>query len=297
MITAVGVGTDPTIQHFCATARELGAAVRLVDLINVVAGGWEFHLPADNASWVAADAAARIELDPHGAFFCRLIDLGPVYPTSTIAWATAIAGFASWLELCPGNVVNRPGHANDNASKPLHEARLVAADFAVPPSVTACSRDVLTRFTAEGLTIAKAISGQRTDCRVVSLEDFDDYDERSGPVHLQRYVEGDDVRAHVVGDEVVSVRIVSEATDYRTDSGATFEKYSLPPEVEYRLRTASRAFGLAFAGWDLRVAADVYWALEANPMPGYSYYDMRLDGRITRAILDYFAAYERGGMQ
>jgi hypothetical protein len=45
-------------------------------------------------------------------------------------------------------------------------------------------------------------------------------------------------------------------------------------------------FGLAFAGWDLKVRNDECWILEANPMPGYSYYDEKLGGRITRALVD-----------
>lgn len=286
MITAVGLGTDPTIAYFCDTAARLGAEVQLIDLADVVEGAWQLNLPADGGSRVSLGPLTH-HLDPAGAYYCRLIDLGGVSPTQGVEWRTVVTAFGSWLELCPGTVVNRPGHANDNACKPLHEARIASLGFDVPPSFTGSRREELIAFAAEGRTVAKALSGQRADCRPVTAADFDEYDERSGPVHLQRFVEGDDVRAHVIGDEVISVRINSAGTDYRLDRNADFEPFCLPEHVADLVRRGTRDFGLAFAGWDLRVRGERYWALEANPMPGYSYYDRKLDGRITRALIRY----------
>jgi glutathione synthase/RimK-type ligase-like ATP-grasp enzyme len=287
VITAVGLDTDPTIRYFCATAAQLGAAVQLIDLAQVVTGSWQLSLPPHHPSWVSWDTSSRHCLDPDGAYYCRLIDLGGVCPTQTLVWKTVVTAFSSWLELCPGTVVNRPGHANDNACKPLHEARLASMGFAVPPSFTGSRRSELIAFTAEGATVAKALSGQRADCRVVTVDDFVDYDDRSGPVHLQRFVPGDDVRAHVVGDEIIAVRIMAAGPDYRLDTAAHFERCTLPDRVADLLRQATRSFGLAFAGWDLRVRGDECWVLEANPMPGYSYYDSQLEGRITGALIDH----------
>src|SRR5260221_3799109 len=196
MITAIGIGTDPTICYFCTTAAQMGASVQLIDLKTVVASTWQLNLPPDHPSWVSKNSVSGQCLDPYGAYYCRLIDLGDVSPTQYVTWRTVITAFSSWLELCPGTVVNRPGHVNDNACKPLHEARLAAIGFAVPPSFTGSRRSELIAFTAEGRTIAKALSGQRADCRIVTVDDFADYDDRSGPVHLQRFVEGDDVRVH-----------------------------------------------------------------------------------------------------
>jgi hypothetical protein len=287
MITAVGLGTDPTIRHFCEVGTRLGAKIRLVDLADVVDGDYQLSLPPDGTSWVSHPLHGRWHLDPDDAYYCRLIDLGSVCPAQSIAWRTVITGLGAWLELAPGVVVNRPGHINDNACKPLHESLLASTGFPVPDSFTGSRRADLIEFTSAGSTIAKALSGQRVDCRHVTVDDFTDYDDRSGPVHLQRFVPGDDVRSHVVGDRVISARIRSERIDYRTDRRAAFEPYSLPDRIAELLCKASAHFQLAFVGWDLRIDGDDWWILEANPMPGYSYYDTKLEERITRLLLEY----------
>jgi glutathione synthase/RimK-type ligase-like ATP-grasp enzyme len=184
----------------------------------------------------------------------------------------------------------------DNACKPLHEVCLTHNDFRVPPSFTGSRRSDLIAFTAEGKTIAKALSGQRADCRVVTVEDFATYDDRSGPVHLQRFVEGDDVRAHVVGGDIVAVRITSNHSDYRNDAAAIFTPCTLPDQLAVQLCKATRSFGLAFAGWDLRMYDDTWWLLEANPMPGYSYYDKQVGGRITRMLIAYLQDHSHTGV-
>jgi hypothetical protein len=288
MITVIGVRTDPTIRYFCANAVALGSSVQFIDLAELVTGSWQLTLPHSDASWVNTTdclQGARLHLDPCGGYYCRLIDLGCVCPTQAVVWRTIIGAFSGWLELCAGIVVNRPGHANDNACKPFHEARLSRMGFAVPESYTGSRKSDLAAFAAAGKTIAKALSGQRADCRIVTQADFEDYEDRSGPVHLQRYVPGDDIRAHVIGNEIVSIRIVSSTPDYRIASDVRFEDCELPISLADELRSATRTFGLAFAGWDLKLDRQDYWVLEVNPMPGYNYYDAKLDKRITRALL------------
>ena len=294
MITAVGLARDPTIKHFVETARRLGNDVRLIDLDAVVGSRWELRLPPDEQSWVVADGD-MIRLDPDDAHYCRPIDLGLVDVARALEWRTLTTAVESWLELVPGTVVNRPGHVFDNSSKPLHEARIEALGLSVPPSVTSSSRTELLAFVEGGNAIAKALSGTRGDCRQVAAEDFDDYEEHSGPVHLQRFVSGYDVRAHVIGDRVITTRVRSSHPDYRLDRDVEFEPWQLPDAVNARLHVATREFGLLFAGWDLRVDDDDrHWVFEANPMPGYSYYDGQLGGEITEALIGCLTAAARG---
>jgi RimK-like ATP-grasp domain len=285
MITAVGIGTDPTILYFCKTAARLGVDVKFIDLMKVVSGTWQINLSFEHDSWVLEDRTTYHTLNPKDAYYCRLIDLGSVDTKQNVVWRTVINAFTGWLELCPGKVVNRPGHVNDNACKPLHEACLSNLGFIVPPSFTGSSKSALIDFTAGGKTVAKALSGQRADCRIVTVDDFAEYDDLCGPVHLQRFVIGDNVRAHVIGDEVIAVRINSFESDYRLDRAATFEPYVIPADIVDLLRKATRSMGLSFAGWDFKVSNDKYWTLEVNPMPGYSYYDRFLDGKITDSLI------------
>ena len=279
MITAIGLETDPTMRHFRESAAGKGVEIRFVDLQRQIAEPLE--IPP------AGPSAAVLDFHPTESFYCRLIDLAPVNPAQSVAWRSLLCGMMGWLELFPGRVVNRPGHAVDNACKPLHEALLARMGFSIPPSVSSSRRDILLDFLAGSPAVAKPLSGQRADCRIVSGEDFEDYDDRSSPVHLQRLVRGDDVRAHVIGGTVVALRIHSDQADYRTDGDAASEPCILPEGLCEALCRATRGMGLEFAGWDLRIDQETYWVFEANPMPGYHYYDRKLKGRITEELVHY----------
>lgn len=285
MITAVGLATDPTMRHFLATTRQQEAPVTFLDLGEAAAGRWEITLPPDDGSWVLASGGRRLRLDPRGAFYCRLIDISVTNRGLVASWGAFLAAMSAWLELCPGIVINRPGHSNDNASKPLHELTLARRGFQVPASITTSDPTALREFVATGPAVAKPISGQRADCRMVSLHDLDAYDDRSGPVHLQRHVGVSDMRVHVVREQMFALRIDSGGVDYRVESEARFCDTDLPEQLADLIRHTTHELGLQFAGWDFRVEQDSYWALEVNPMPGYSFYDTHHGGAISAALV------------
>ena len=116
---------------------------------------------------------------------------------------------------------------------------------------------------------------------------FADFDPEGGPVHLQRLVKGDDARIHVIGDSLVAQRVAASTVDYRRSGGLKeMEVFTPSDEMQNLLFQGTRKLGLAFAGWDFKIDSDDrYWCLEANPMPGYSPYDSRCDGAITRQLI------------
>ncbi|GLW08066.1 hypothetical protein Misp01_31960 [Microtetraspora sp. NBRC 13810] len=290
MIYALGLASDGTIAHFTAEAARRSVPVTLIDLHDVLSGGdWRLAVPDDGQSWLAT-AGQRYDLDADAAYYCRLIDLSSLEPDPghALRWQSLVVALSAWLDHVPGTVVNRPGAGSDNGSKPLHEMNLHSLGFDVPESVTSSDRDRLRAFAAAGPTIVKALSGVRADSRLVGPADFDDFVPAQGPVHLQRYVRGSDIRAHVCGPDVYAEEIVSAAVDYRTAPAgqARYEPCDLPAELADRLVDRTRRLGLAFAGWDLKVDADRrHWCLEVNPMPGYDWYDRRLDGAVSAALL------------
>jgi len=286
MISAYGLINDPTMRHFLDAARTRGVATRFVDLALAVECGWEIRLPPDERSWTNTPEG-RIPLLNGLPAYCRLIDLGSIETQSAASWHAFTSALSGWLELDTGRVVNRPGHPQDNASKPLHEAILARMGLEVPPSFSGSGRSELIGFAEQGPTIAKALCGQRTDCRRVTVEDFADYEDAQGPVHLQRFVEGEDVRAHVIGESVLAVSVRSANVDYRLDRSARFQEISLPNSLCRQLVAATAAHGFTFVGWDLRISSHACWTLEMNPMPGYSYYDDKLNGAISDVLIDY----------
>ncbi|MFF4576050.1 RimK family alpha-L-glutamate ligase [Streptomyces sp. NPDC001410] len=284
MIYAVGLAAESTFAHFTAEAEERGVPVRVVDLRQAVeAGDWRLVVGGDRS----ASLGGR-DLDPEASYYCRVADLAALQQDRESAqrWRWLTTALAAWLDHIPGLVVNRPSIRSDNGSKPLHERSLSQAGFRVPASITSSSPQRLQAFAAAGPTLVKAVSGVRATSRLVSTADLDGFEPGQGPVHLQRYVAGRDVRAHVVGDRVHAEEIVSGSVDYRTDRDAEFAPCELPGPLAGQVVRHTADLGMAFAGWDFKVAGDgTYWCLEVNPMPAYDWYDRRLGGAISASLL------------
>lgn len=289
MIYAIGLDSDSTFIHFIRAATVRGIELRAVNVRAVARHGcWRLRLPDDGKSNISV-GSEKVPLDPSASYFVRMIDLAPVQPDQILAarWRSLCSGLNSWLEHIPGTVINPPGmHHLHNASKPFHEAMLRSLGLQVPDSLTSSKRRSLVDFSRQGKTIMKTISGIRATTRLVEAAELERCELGYAPVHLQRYVDGVDVRAHVVGNEVHAEMIDSNAVDYRDAEGVnTYTRHSVDARVAKALVQASAAMGLIFSGWDLKIdKRGVYWVLEANPMPGYDGYDRRLGGAISEAL-------------
>jgi hypothetical protein len=286
MLMAIGIDSDPTLAHFVRAASAERVPIDLLNLRAAVDGDWRLPLGGGEAALFRFDDRT-IELRPDDAVYCRLIDLSSVEGDRETRrrWRALIFGLAAWLEQADGIVVNRPGHAADNSAKPLHEAWLRAAGFDVASTLTSSNGPRLADFAARGATVAKSVAGVRADTRSVTPDSFADFDPSSGPVHLQRRIEGRDVRLHVVDEAVHGELIESDAVDYRTAT-ARFMPFQPPAALAAQVVRATRSAGLLFAGWDFKLdCAGRFWCLEANPMPGYDGYDTRADGAISRSLV------------
>jgi RimK-like ATP-grasp domain len=290
MIVAIGLDVDEPFTRFVEGAVGAEIPLRLVNLRAAVEGDWRFEVPARGPVVLVQDGRS-IELQPDDAYFCRLIDL-----SSQIAdlqksrrWQSLLGGLRAWLSDIPGPVVNRGLAGAHNSSKPLHETILQELGFRVPESITGCDAEELRRFTRDGPTVSKAICGTRAQTIEITEADLEGFAPESGPIHLQRMVTGGDARVHVVGDDIVAQRLSSDTVDYRRGGVMDdLEVFELPKRIRDLVIAGTRQIGLAFAGWDFKIDGDEqYWCLEVNPMPGYSPYDLRCDGAITRALLRY----------
>jgi glutathione synthase/RimK-type ligase-like ATP-grasp enzyme len=109
------------------------------------------------------------------------------------------------------------------------------------------------------------------------------------PSQFQQYIPGTDFRVHVVGDEVFSCEIRSEADDYRYAApglaSAQVRSATLPKDLAERCTAASSAMGLQVSGIDFRRAQwDEWFCLEINPSPGFTFYESATGQRIAAAI-------------
>lgn len=294
MIVAIGLDVDGTFPAFVSAALNLGVPVETLNLRAAVTGEWRIPLPPDEPAEFSYGGHTTT-LRPGDAYFCRIIDMSSQQPdvADTRRWIALTRALITWLDQVPGRVANRSSVGAHNSAKPLHEAILSRHGFRVPDSITSCDPGELRAFAEEGPAVSKTISGVRADTAVATADVLDDIDPAGGPIHLQRRVEGDDARIHVVGDQLVAQRVpASGGVDYRRDGRFDELRVFDPPgAVREALIRASAELGLPFAGWDFRIGPDgEYWCLEVNPMPGYSPYDARCEGAISRLLLGYLAA-------
>jgi hypothetical protein len=273
VIVAIGIDVDDTFSRFVARALDADVPLRVVNLRAAISGDWRFDVPA-RAPATLHQGGEPVEIRPDDAFCCRIIDLGSNQSddASVRRWQALLGGLRAWLDGLPGRVVNRSHVGLHNGSKPLYETLLRDLGFRVPESLTSCDADELRRFVRECPAISKTVCGVRADTATATEADLEDFQPESGPVHLQRFVPGDDARVHVVGDRVIAQRAPAGAVDYRR--GGSLDKMQLfdaPAAPRDPLVEANRALGLELAGWDFKIENnESWWCLEANPMPGFS---------------------------
>jgi len=209
------------------------------------------------------------------------------------AWTRAWAEIA---ELAPFRVVNRLSAMASNSSKPLQSMCLAAAGFAVPAMLMSNVPAEVLAFEAEqGPLIYKSASGVRSivqpldetaRARLAAV--------RQTPTLFQKRLTGTNVRVHVVGHEVFATEIDSEAVDYRyagrSGLQTALRATRLPQDIEATCRRAARQLSLPFAGLDLMLADDgLVYCFEANPSPGYSYYQNATGQDIAGALARHLA--------
>jgi glutathione synthase/RimK-type ligase-like ATP-grasp enzyme len=203
-----------------------------------------------------------------------------------------------WTELTSSRVANRISAMASNNSKPYQAQLIARCGFAIPDTLVTDDPAAVVAFRRLHPTgiVYKSISGIRSI--VTRLED-DDL-ERLGsirwcPVQFQGFVEGFNVRVHVVGSEVLATAIHTTGDDYRyahRDEGGetTLTSYALADDVAQASVALAAALGLDFAGIDLKMAPDgAVYCFEVNPSPAYSYYESHTGQPIADTVARYLA--------
>lgn len=205
------------------------------------------------------------------------------------AWHEALN---TWCEIAPGRVVNRSSTMGSNASKPYQSQVIMSQGFRIPETLVTSDPEAVAEFRARhGRVVFKSMSGVRSIVRELDDDDLRRLDAiRWCPVQFQAFVPGENVRVHVVGEEIFATAIRSEATDYRYAQRQVGEAAELVPttlddESAEHCVALARALDLPFAGIDLKITpeGDAY-CFEVNPSPGYSYYEQSTGQEISLAV-------------
>jgi glutathione synthase/RimK-type ligase-like ATP-grasp enzyme len=182
-------------------------------------------------------------------------------------------------------VVNRPAAGRSNSSKPYQGVLLKAAGLSVPDTLVTSDPDAARRFLAlHRRVVYKSISGVRSI--VTAVDHAAELDRIGhGPVQLQEWIDGLDVRVHVVGNEWFATSIESDATDYRYGGEVVMAPFRIPDQLGNLLVQLTAGMGLLVAGVDLRRTPDGDWrCFEVNPSPGFTFYEDHTGQPIAAAI-------------
>lgn len=284
MIGIVGTKADPVMIHFATQCVHRGIPFAVMDLMDVCASGdWRLSTPPDPGDFVSG--TEMVHLEDLTGIYMRPIYLGNT-PHQSMVWRGLMEGLGAWLDETELLVVNRLGGNQLNSYKPAHYAWLSMNGLLVPPSLLTADPQRARRFLAGGRAVVKPICGVRAVTREFHISDLDRLERSEGTILMQRLVEGDDVRVHIVGEDAIACRFSSTAIDYRSEGGAVKSVINIPTDLERVLVSKTAEQGLVFAGWDFKVDREgIYWCLECNPMPGYSFYDNVCNGLISDSLI------------
>jgi len=254
MIGIAGTKADPVMVHFAARCIVGDVPFAVLDLMETsAAGDWRLSAPPDSADFVSG--AERVRLADLTGLYIRPIYLGRT-PQHAARWRGLMEGLGAWMDEAGLTVANRLGSNQLNGYKPGHYAWLSAHGLLVPPSLLSADPQRILEFVGGGRAVVKPVCGTRATTREIRAGDLKRLAGSEGPVLVQRMIEGDDVRVHVVGDAVIACRFSSTTIDYRSDREATRAVLDIPSDLASLLVARTAEQGLVFAGWDFKLGHD-----------------------------------------
>lgn len=300
MILFFGYGDDSALTLAVQAAERRRAPYLLVDQLGL--DGWEVDVGKDGLLSQVRSPWGRVAASDLRACYARPLAPAPADDPRRARREELLAEHVvTWLDVADAAVVNRPRDMHSNSSKPYQAQIIGEVGFAVPTSLVTNDPDEVRAFLADvGDAVFKSTSGVRSIVRRVDADRLAALERvRMLPTQFQQLVEGTDVRVHVVGDVVFATEIRSEATDYRYAGRdgleADLAQTELPDEVAELCVLLARRLGLTFVGIDLRRTPDGrYVCFEANPMPGYSYYEANTGQPISSALVDHLVRSQEG---
>jgi RimK family alpha-L-glutamate ligase len=219
--------------------------------------------------------ASGIQLDDHDVVFVRAI------PSGSLEQVIFRMDALRCLEQAGVRVVNPPAAIEHGVDKYYTSALLDDAGIPTPRTVVAERFDDALAALEElgGDVVVKPLFGSEGK-GMVRVSDPDSAYRAFRALELGRYVycvqefiahEGADVRAFVVGDEVIAA-MLRRADHWKTNAsqGAKGEAYAIDDRLRQLSLRAARVVGAGHAGVDLLPRGDgEYTVLEVNTIPGW----------------------------
>ncbi len=296
MILVLAAESDPMGARVASGLEQAGASFCFLS-VHDIPGEVRLSLSCDpqRNALILADGS-RLEAGEITAIFHRVgfsnFQVYEEFSDEEVRYVNAACqmALAPWLNTFAGLVVNRPVHSGSNASKPYQIGLIAEHGFAVPHTIVTNSPGRAREFYESSPygVIFKSISYHRSIVQRMGPDDLGRLETlRVCPLQLQGYVEGYDVRVHVVGEQAFASRILSSESDYRYDKTSEVTAFELPQALADQCVGLARSLHLPLAGLDLRITPeDDVCCFEVNPSPAFSWYEDRTGQPITEAVVD-----------
>jgi glutathione synthase/RimK-type ligase-like ATP-grasp enzyme len=287
LILLMGPANDPPLRAIAAALKQVHADYICLNGNLEIAKGW---LP--NSEAVLTVHGREMPLGQLQSAYLRPFGLSTEDGKERKALETLLA----WADLTTIRIVNRPAASLPNNSKPLQGQWIRTFGLRIPETLVTTDPEAAREFSRRhGEVVYKSISGVRSIVRRLGNDRYPQLNDVANcPTQFQRYIRGDDLRVHVIGETVHTLRIQSNCDDYRyaARNGAQVKatEVELDPPIAQSLRTIVRQMGLWVAGVDLRrtPAGEIY-CLEINPSPAFTYYEglagIRLAGEVAALLI------------
>jgi len=292
MILFMGLLSDPTLVHTMSVCRKEGIEFVFFDTNKFLFMG-EYEWNAISGEGFLDNGEILLEF-PDSSFsgvYSRLIFLSQQQSQEklielSIRMQILMEVISSLKEVI---VVNRPHSDQSNRAKMYHLNLLRKCGFLIPQSLLTNRKEEVLRFVqTHSKVIYKGASSEKTIVSLYSSESTKQLDLlQNSPVLFQEYIEGVDIRTHMVGNQFFTEQILSKGIDYRFHKETnTFSTTEIPQSLEEKCLRYQELSSLSFIGFDFKkTTSGKYYIMEANPMPGYDSYDRRLDLKISKALI------------
>jgi hypothetical protein len=199
--------------------------------------------------------------------------------------------WGSLFRLLPCRWVNSPEAVGMHVFKHYQLTLMHRAGIRIPQTLVTNDADAVCDFydRLNGQVIYKPVRGGAHTSRLtqedLQPERLDNL--AKSPVQFQELIEGVDIRAYLIKDQLFAAEIQSHTLDFRDDPGAPIVPIKLPAAAEQDCHQALQLLGLAYSGIDLRrTPQGEYVFLEANPCPMFIYFEQQTGYPISNCLVD-----------
>jgi glutathione synthase/RimK-type ligase-like ATP-grasp enzyme len=289
-IALIGYLSEKTFAYAVSMLKMKGCVVDVLDLCQIRESK-RLEMIRSKEGLSILTEAFEFSLEQYQAIYQRCYYSEGASSKANLVISEIALEINAFLATCDAYVLNRPAALESNGSKLFHLEHLKRCGFLVPRTYIVSDFAVSQKvFRPDGSWVSKGCSGVRTEVSVFDVAMYSRLSESNGvPAQFQSRIRGSNVRAHMIGSRVTAVGISSASLDYRyaTETASTsFFSIEIPEAIAVAMQQYRRLSGLEFIGFDFRIDehSGSWIVLEANPMPGFDYYDKNSDGAVSTLL-------------